>query len=188
MTNIDKARSIIGVSAGRDHRDFYPTPANAIIPLMDREIFGTPIWEPACGNGAISKYLINERGMTVVSTDLYDWGYGEAGINFLSTTPIDNYPKTIITNPPFNIINEWIEHSIFDLNIEKMALFGKLALLEGEKRSRILERTPLKWVYVFRKRVLLTRMGEEPRGSGMIAFAWYVWERDYKGKPAVSWL
>jgi hypothetical protein len=62
------------------------------------EAFEGDIWEPACGDGAISKVL-ETAGYRVVSTDLIDRGYGAGGHNFLkSTKPL---AKNIITNPPY---------------------------------------------------------------------------------------
>ena len=56
--------------------DFYPTPPEATQALLDRIEFNKSIWEPACGNGAISSVLI-ENGHDVTSTDLNDFGFGE---------------------------------------------------------------------------------------------------------------
>ena len=78
--------------------EFYPTPPEATRALLSVEQFDGSIWEPACGDGAISKVL-TEAGYQVVSTDLIDRGYGEGGHDFLkSTTPL---AKNIITNPPY---------------------------------------------------------------------------------------
>lgn len=55
--------------------DFYPTPPEAVRALLSVETFTGSIWEPACGDGAISKVLI-EAGFEVVSTDLIDRGFG----------------------------------------------------------------------------------------------------------------
>ena len=30
--------------------------------------------------------------------------------------------------------------------------------------------------------------GEKMKNSGMIAYAWYVWDKDYKGKPTIEWI
>ena len=38
----------------RQKDDFYPTPLIAIEALLDHENFDGDIWEPACGDGAIS--------------------------------------------------------------------------------------------------------------------------------------
>jgi hypothetical protein len=58
--------------------DWYPTPAWATQILMDVEPFVGAIWEPACGDGAMSKVMM-AAGHTVYSTDLFDRGYGENG-------------------------------------------------------------------------------------------------------------
>lgn len=78
--------------------EFYPTPPEATRALLSVESFQGAIWEPACGDGAISKVL-EAAGYQVVSTDLIDRGYGAGGHNFLkSTKPL---AKNIITNPPY---------------------------------------------------------------------------------------
>lgn len=78
--------------------EFYPTPPEATRALMSVESFEGDIWEPACGDGAISKVL-EAAGYQVVSTDLIDRGYGVGGHNFLkSDNPL---AKNIITNPPY---------------------------------------------------------------------------------------
>ena len=78
--------------------EFYPTPPEATRALLSVESFEGDIWEPACGDGAISKVL-EAAGYQVVSTDLIDRGFGAGGHNFLkSSRPL---AKNIITNPPY---------------------------------------------------------------------------------------
>lgn len=67
--------------ADLDGPDFYPTPAWATYALIDNERFTGDIWEPACGDGAMSEVLAR-TGNTVISSDLYDRGYGEAVTTF----------------------------------------------------------------------------------------------------------
>src|SRR5271163_3609203 len=62
--------------------EFYPTPPEAVRALLSVEAFDGSIWEPAVGEGAITKVL-TEAVHEVVSTDRYDYGFGENGINFL---------------------------------------------------------------------------------------------------------
>lgn len=78
--------------------DFYPTPPEATRALLSVESFDGPIWEPACGQGHISKVL-QTNGYDVVSTDLIDYGFGEAGVDFLAQTKAR--AKHIVTNPPY---------------------------------------------------------------------------------------
>src|SRR5262249_43677850 len=78
--------------------EFYPTPPSAIRALLSVELFAGDIWEPACGNGAISKELA-AAGYDVVSTDITDWGYGEPGHDFLACQ--SPRARNIVTNPPY---------------------------------------------------------------------------------------
>jgi len=64
----------------------------------------------------------------------------------------------------------------------------KLQFLEGAKRKIIFESSPLKTVYVFSKRLSMTRNGEKMKNSGMICFAWYIFEHGYTGEPTLSWI
>ena len=108
-----KSSVIIGGKSPKNSRnaaDFYATPRECTIALLDNFDWlfrGGRIWEPACGDGAISKVL-EGRGYEVISTDLHDRGYGESGMNFLNA---DVHCGGIITNPPFNLAAEFIERS-----------------------------------------------------------------------------
>jgi len=66
----------------REENDYYATEPKAIELLLEREKFSTNIWEPACGEGHISKVLLS-HGHQVFSTDLIYRGYGCGGIDFL---------------------------------------------------------------------------------------------------------
>src|SRR5882724_2396522 len=78
--------------------DFFPTPKWATFALIDNEKFDGDIWESACGDGAMSNVLA-QTGRPVFSSDLFDRGYGEPGIDFLIAT---RKTENIVTNPPYN--------------------------------------------------------------------------------------
>jgi len=105
--------------------EFYPTPPEATRALLSVEKFDGDIWEPACGNGAISKVLM-KTGYKVVSTDLAQRDFGQGGQDFLkSTKPL---AKNIITNPPYGT------HGLADAFIRKALIHakktgGKVAML-----------------------------------------------------------
>ncbi len=76
--------------ADLDGPDFYPTPAWATFALIENESFRGDIWECACGDGAMSSVL-SQTGNSVISSDLYDRGFGESGVDFTATqTNTDN--------------------------------------------------------------------------------------------------
>lgn len=186
MEEVSRARSIVGDSGGnRAEHDFYPTPPEATLALLSKVRFEGRIWEPACGRGDISEVLI-KQGYSVVSTDLIDRGYGYGGIDFL--TNWSRLAPNIITNPPYKLAQEFAEHALIDLRVDKLCLLLKLAFLEGVERAKFFNLYPPKWVYVFSKRLTMTKNGEEKRSSGMIAFAWYVWERGHLDYPRIGWI
>lgn len=178
------ARSIVGSSEGRPDKDFYPTPSHAIKAILDRETFIGSIWEPACGTGNICKELVN-YGYSSISSDLVDKGYGDfKPHDFLtSTIKADN----IITNPPFKLMEKFVELGL-ERTTKKVILLGKLAFLEGKRRKRMFEETPLESVYVFSYRVQFGREGVEYTNGSMIAFAWFVWNHEYIGLPTIKWI
>ena len=183
-------------SRGRVEDDFYATPKEATEALFGVETFVGNVWEPACGNGAMSEVIKQYKEENeVVSSDLIDRGYGKVGIDFLIGSNRDlgyDIYDNIITNPPFNLFQEFVEKALYEAN-NKVALFGKLQALEGYKRATFLQTTPLKTVYVFKKRINPLRNGNPLDENGKkwcstMAFAWYVWEKGYTGKPQIEWI
>ena len=79
------ALAYVGHNANGDRHknDFYATPSLATQELLKKECFGGTLWECACGDGAISKVLI-DNGYDVYSSDLIDRGYGEQ-LDFLQS-------------------------------------------------------------------------------------------------------
>lgn len=95
---------------------------------------------------------------------------------------------TVITNPPYCIAQEAIEH-LLKVARKRVYMLLKLQFLEGISREEFFKTTPLKKVWVFRKRVTMYPAGEEkPKNSSTIAFALYEWEHSYKGEPTIGWL
>lgn len=172
-------------SPDRDKDDFYPTPAPATQALLRLEPFGPTIWEPACGDGAISKVL-EAAGHKVISTDLNDMGFGESRIDFLMEQRL--LAPHIITNPPFKNAEAFVRKAL-DLGAEKVAMLLRLAWLEGSERKRLFDSTPLARVLVASRRLQMLRGGkmEKAGGGSMIAFAWFVWDRSHVGPPQLGW-
>ena len=178
-----RAQSLVGTSPGRPKDDFYPSPPEAVEALLAVETFTGKIWEPACGDGAISKVL-EAHGHDVLSTDLIDRGYGTGGLDFLTAS---QQVENVITNPPFKLGEEFVVKAL-ESTTGKVAMLCKLQFLEGAKRRKMFETTPLKAVHVFSKRLSMTRNGEKMQNSGMIAFAWLVWDWSYSGQPRLGWV
>lgn len=169
--------------ADLDGPDFFPTPAWATEALIDNERFDGDIWECACGNGAMSEVLA-QTGNRIVSSDLYDRGYGEAGVDFLTTS---RKSSNIITNPPFNSAEGFVSVGL-EGAANKFALLLRLAFLEGGNRQRkIFSKAPPARVWVFSERITFYPEGAEQKGSGTTAYAWFVWDKDAQGSTELRW-
>lgn len=176
---------------GRVENDFYATPDCSTEAILSKEYLFGEIWEPACGNGAISK-LIEKRGKTVISTDLIDRGYGKSPVDFLAINPAEHQVDCVITNPPFSLAQEFIEQAL-KVARHKVLMFCKIQLLEGKARKTMFKTTPLKKVYVFSERQNPLRNGEQTDVNGKewastMCFAWFVWEKGYTGNPQIEWI
>lgn len=170
----------------REKDDFYPTHPGATKALLSVERFGRTIWEPACGEGDMSRVLI-EAGYEVISHDLVDRGFGIARRDFLMEH--DLAAPDIVTNPPFKLALPFCQHAL-DLGAVKVAMFLRLAFLEGVERKAFFEARPPARVWVMSRRVPMQRgrLSREGDGHGVMAFAWFVWERGHCGPPEIGFL
>ena len=171
----------------REKNDFYSTDPREVEKLLEREIFEGTIWECACGNGAISEVLEKHYPGKVLSSDLYDRGYGHIGWDFLHCCEEHD---NIITNPPYKYALEFVQHALKLAN-KKVAMFLKLTFLEGKSWYNFFQEYPPAKVYVFSYRAMCYRNGDKTiknAQSSSIAYAWFVWEKGYKGKPEIEWI
>ncbi|MBR1206590.1 MULTISPECIES: hypothetical protein [unclassified Bradyrhizobium] len=171
--------------ADLDGPDFFPTPPWAVEALMDNEEFEGDIWEPACGDGSMARVLAS-RGNAVIASDLYDRGFGEIGVDFLSST---RAAENIVTNPPYNAAEGFLRVGL-SLATKKVALLLRLAFLEGGSRYRsIFSVVPPTRVWVFSERITFYPAGVQQQGSGTTAYAWFIWDKSAaQGSSQLCWL
>jgi hypothetical protein len=159
--------------ADLDGPDFFPTPAWATYALIDNEKFSGDIWESACGDGAMSRVL-EKTGRRVISSDLHNRGFGEAGVDFLSA---QRRSDNIVTNPPYNSAEGFVAAGVQKAK-QKFALLLRLAFLEGANRANtIFARNPPSRVWVFSERITFYPSGAIQKGTGTTAYAWFVWDK-----------
>lgn len=197
----------LGASNHADHerakRDYYATEPKAADLLCEVESFEGSIWENACGEGHLSKRF-EELGLSVISTDLIDRGYGQGGIDFLQST--ETLAPNIVTNPPYSHAQLWVEHSMELLpDGGKLVLFLPIQFLESEGRRKMFNKYPPQTVYVCVNRILCgingdftakdkqgntvyNRDGSPKRMSSAKCYAWYVWVKGYKGDTKIKWI
>ncbi len=164
--------------------DWYVEPRWAIDALLDKEQFNGSSWDPSCGGGNIP-IAMQARGLKCWASDIADRGYGTTGLSFFDAAHmVDN----IVTNPPYGVIEAYIKRALA-LTTSKVAILARLALLEGIKRRAMFKSTPLARVWASSRRMSMPPGGTDTKASGgAIAYAWFVWEHGYAGKPELDWL
>lgn len=176
----------------RQSDDYYATEPKVIHKLCQVENFTPTVWECACGGGHMAEAL-KENGYTVIASDIVNRGYKGTNIGDFLQSAITDYPWDIITNPPYKYAKEFVEHA---LNIvddgRKVAMFLKLTFLESKSRKVLFEKFPPKRIWVFSERVRCAKNGDfetYKQGVGTaVAYAWYVWEKGYKGETTIGWI
>ena len=182
-------RNLAGSSDdGRPASDFYPTPAWATQALLAREEIRSTdkIWEPAAGDGAMVDELT--LAAPVIASDIEPRRKDIFEMDFLNASEIHTVDH-VITNPPFKLAQAFIEKSK-QVASKKIAMFLKIQFLEGITRLPMFldKEFPLARIYVFSRRVSLTRDGKPMKNGGTMCFAWFVWDRLSQGQPIINWI
>ncbi len=153
--------------------DLYQTPPEATRALLRVENLPRHVWEPACGPGAIVNVL-REAGHAVVATDLRSYGCpdSEGCIDFLMERRAPAGVEAVITNPPYKLAGEFVQHAL--TLVPRVYMLLRLAFLESERRSVILDNGQLARVHIFKRRLpFMHREGwTGPQANSAIAFAW----------------
>ena len=170
------------VGGKRKKSDFYETPYSITQHFLNVERFNQAdyILEPACGEGAIVKVLENQ-GYSVIGYD--------AETNFLLET---RKFTSIVTNPPFSLAHEFILKAK-EVCTHKFGFLLPLSYLHGKKRFDEIYQDqdfPLKHVWVFTRYPMLgDALREDGKyRTGMMVYAWFVWEKGYQDPPSLGWL
>jgi hypothetical protein len=175
--------------AERGH-DCYPTSPGATRALLQAESVPHFVWDPCCGTGTIVTEL-RTAGFEVVCSDLINYGIpitspGYYGTDFLLEQRAPAGCQAIVCNPPYRLAAQFVRHALTLVPFTAMLL--RLAFLESASRSDILEGGQLAKVLVFRRRLPMMhrRNWDGPIASNSIAFAWFLWKRDWCGNPQIK--
>jgi len=175
----------------RRESDFYKTPTETIDAFLDHFCFliNEDILEPCAGDGAIIKairartpaqYITAIEIREEESANLLDAGADQVFIDdFLTFPGLDPAPGTIITNPPYSIAQEIIEHCFKIAPDAEVIMLLRLGFLESQKRREFWERHPLTQLYPLLKQPSFTG-----KGTDAAAYGWFVWSK-YR-KPLIK--
>ena len=174
----------------RQTEDYSATDPIAAELLLDVENFEGDIWECACGEKHLAK-VFEEHDYNVRSSDLID-RCGNEVFDFLSMEN-QSFNGNIVTNPPYKYATEFIYKALQIIpEGKKVAMFLKVQFLEGKERKKLFLNYPPKYIYVSSSRILCAKNAEFERmkqgGGSAVAYAWYVWEKGYKGNTILKWI
>lgn len=170
----------------REKHDYYATDPEAVKELLEFERFDKYILEPCCGEGHISKVL-EDSGYFVKSTDLIDRNFGKGGVDLFKYR---EWGGDIISNPPYKIAKEFVDHMLKIMQAgKKLAVFLKIQFLESQSRRPLFDTHPPKRIYVFSKRKSCAKNGRfDLYPSSAVCYAWFIWEKGFKGDPIIKWI
>ena len=196
--NRDQVPRAIHISGyERTTKDFYATPAWVTEALLRHVRLRGPVWEPCCGDGAMSRVLM-AGGNEVVSTDIADRGFGRPGVDFLACRTVPDGCRSIVTNPPYGdtgshagqsrsatAMLRFVRHAMeLTASVEgQLALLVRLNWIAGARATKLLSSGPFSAVVVLNERIRWFDMGEKTN-HGQHHHAWLVIDHQHPvGQP-----
>lgn len=176
-------------NANRDPLDYYATPPALVRLLLDHEEFSREhtILEPAVGQARTIDLVLRERGYTTICSDID--GTGQERRCFFD---IEEPHHTIVTNPPFRLHQEFVQHAK-RIATHKIALLMPLNYLTGAERHAELwsdTEFPLARVHVLNRGVDFQRSdptSDRFKPSQMYC-GWFVFQKEHVGPPHLNWI
>lgn len=163
----------------RDGNDFWGTPYCLTGALISDVIPKLPpglIWEPAAGDGKFAE-AIRRAGHEVLATDIDT-------CDFLTDVP-PTVVSAIVTNPPFNRIDPFINRALALLDdglTDAVVLLMRLDHLAAKRRTSALARAVEIRLCPWRPRWI-----EGTTTSPRWTFCWVRWVRHHPGPPTIMW-
>jgi hypothetical protein len=123
----------------------------------------------------------------VIASDIIHYDFAlDFEADFLTQVRPPTGTELILTNPPYRFATEFVDHAL--TLCPRVIMLCRLAFLESERRTRILDTGTLAAIHVFKRRLpMMHRHGwTGPRTSGAMPFAWFVWNRNHSGPATVD--
>ena len=155
----------------------------------------TVIIDSSVGTGTLLEPF-RYKCWSLIGYDIADRGYKFVSVqDWLTVKEIPNprnKPKVIVQNPPFKLALEFVQHSLELLNNgELLFSLHRIQFLEGLERFENLYKNKYKrpkYVFVFTKRVSCITPDIENKGQNAVCFAWFMWQKGYRGSTQIKWI
>lgn len=188
--------SITGRTKTEDIYDFYETPKWATEKAIEAMLMDgiinryDEILEPCVGAGAITDVLSVYGFENLRASDIQtaDYVKGKRGVDVYDIE--DDVCEVVLTNPPYNLMTKCnMLHEFLRISKKKVILLLNIFYLSSKDRKAMLENSHLRHIYIHSDRVTMYPYGQEkPKNGGTKMYAWYVWDKEYNGKPTLSWI
>jgi len=180
----------------REINDYYATNPRMAEELLKFLPQLNNIWEPACGEGHLAK-IFEKYNKLKLASDLIDRGYHSStcgkDFDFLNLDNSNNskYNGDIVTNPPYKYALKFVEKALSIIESGRyVCMFLKIQFLEGKSRRILYDKEPPKYILVSTNRVECAKNGKpisENWTASAVCFAWFIWQKDYKGDTIIKW-
>jgi len=155
----------------------------------------TVIIDSSVGTGTLLEPF-RYKCWSLIGYDIADRGYKFVSVqDWLTVKEIPNprnKPKVIVQNPPFKLALEFVQHSLELLNNgELLFSLHRIQFLEGLERFENLYKNKYKrpkYVFIFTKRVSCITPDIENKGKNAVCFAWFMWQKGYRGSTQIKWI
>lgn len=178
----------------RDPNDWYVEPYECSRALFDLEDFVGTVWDPACGLGRILESAKNSGHKVIGSDIIHRSDYCDFQKDFLTIQADEILFDNIVSNPPFNLAEQFVRHSL-DLLPDggKLGMILPMVWLSGFSMKRSwLPTSPLSKYYAISPRPSMPPGAVIDAGvragNGTKDFAWFVWQKGYCGQPSVGFM
>jgi hypothetical protein len=169
--------------------DWYRETRESVESLFDAVRFDGAIHDPACGLGRIIE-VAHERGYQASGSDIADYGFGEAGVDFLT----DHRPRdSLVFNAPYKDNERFIRQG-FEVARYQIAALVRIPFLAGQERYReLFAITPPNLVLVLSRRPSMPPgNSDSPAKNDTADYCWLIWpertrRRCGKYKTTLAW-
>ena len=147
--------------------DFYPTPEEAFMPMLNRIDFSkiTTFIEPCAGDfrifNKIPDYIKKDWCEIMLEKDYLDYKFKDVDL--------------IVTNPPFSIAMEFLEKSLKEAKV--VCYLQRLNWLGSKTRKDFWNRNTPDKIFVLSKRPQFKRELGLGSGSDSTEYAWFIWDK-----------
>lgn len=173
-----------------DSLDDFPTPPWATRALCESlaihsELRTESVLDPAANRGYMTAPL-SEYFRIVTGSDVHDYGVWFPVVDYLDGSYPENGYGWVITNPPFNLAEKFIEESI-RVARNGVAMLTRTSFLESVGRyDRLFTKTPPTTILQFTERVPMHRSRITKKGATATSYCWLVWKFPDLNDGAVS--